>query len=256
MTCLNNKSVLITGGSSGLGAAAAILMAKDGAKIAIAARRRLQGEEVVQKIEAAGGEATFIEADVTKSTDVERMVDEVVKHYGRLDCAVNNAGVAKPFVAVADIEEEDWNTTIGVNLTGVWLCMKYEIRAMLMSGGGSIVNISSIYGQKPSDLGDSAYSASKHGVIGLSGSAAIDYAKDGIRVNSVCPGFCHSEMVDPEFEAQPELAKAILNRHSAVARLGESDEAAATMAWLCSDESSFVNGATLTVDGGTTTRLY
>jgi NAD(P)-dependent dehydrogenase (short-subunit alcohol dehydrogenase family) len=256
MTCLNNKSVLITGGSSGLGAAAAILMAKDGAKIAIAARRRLQGEEVVQKIEAAGGEAIFIEADVTKSTDVEQMVDEVVKHYGRLDCAVNNAGVAKPFVAVADIEEEDWNTTIGVNLTGVWLCMKYEIRAMLISGGGSIVNISSIYGQKPSDLGDSAYSASKHGVIGLSGSAAIDYAKDGIRVNSVCPGFCHSEMVDPEFKAQPELAKAILNRHSAVARLGESDEAAATMAWLCSDESSFVNGATLTVDGGTTTRLY
>ena len=256
MTRLENKSILITGGSSGPGAAAAILTAKDGAKIAIAARRRVESEEVVRKIEATGAEAMFIEADVTQSADVERMVDEVIKRYGRLDCAVNNAGVSNPFVAVADIEEEDWNSTIAVNLTGVWLCMKYEIRAMLMNGGGSIVNISSIYGQKPSDIGHSAYSASKHGVMGLSGSAAIDYAKDRIRVNSVCPGFCHSEMVDPEFEAQPELANAILNRHSAAERLGESDEAAETMAWLCSDASSFVSGATLTVDGGMTTRLY
>ncbi|MEH6518265.1 MAG: glucose 1-dehydrogenase [Halioglobus sp.] len=256
MTRLKNKSVLITGGSSGLGAAAAILMAKEGARITIAARRRTQGEEVVQKIEAAGGEAMFIQADVTQSSDVEQMVHEVVKRYGRLDCAVNNAGVANPFIAVADIEEADWNATIAVNLTGVWLCMKYEIKAMLESGGGSIVNISSVYGQKPSDIGHSAYSASKHGVIGLSGSAAIDYAKDGIRVNSVCPGFCHSEMVDPAFEAHPEFAKAILNRHSATARLGNADEAAETMAWLCSDASSFVSGASLAVDGGTTTRLY
>ena len=215
MTRLKDKSILITGGSSGLGAAAAFLMAKDGAKITIAARRRAKSEEVVRRIEATGGEAMFIEADVTQSADVERMVEEVVNRYGRIDCAVNNAGVSNPFIAVADIEEKDWNTTIGVNLTGVWLCMKYEIRAMLKSGGGSIVNVSSIYGQKPSDLGHSAYSASKHGVIGLSGSAAIDYAKDRIRVNSVCPGFCHSEMVDPDFEAQPELANTILNRHSA-----------------------------------------
>ena len=256
MTCLKNKTVLITGGSSGLGAAAAILMAKYGARIAIAARRRAQSEDVVRVIEAAGGEAIYIEADVTKSADVERMVEEVISHYGRLDCAVNNAGVANPFVAVADIEEEDWNTTIGVNLTGVWRCMKFEIRAMLKSGGGSIVNISSIYGQKPSDVGDSAYSASKHGVIGLSGSAAIDYAKDGIRVNSVCPGFCHSEMVDPAFEAHPELAGTLLNRHSAAERLGNADEVAETMAWLCSEASSFVSGASLTVDGGTTTRLF
>lgn len=256
MTRLKDKSILITGGSSGLGAAAAILMAKDGAKITIAARRRIESEEVLRKIQAAGGEAMFVETDVTKATDVERLVVEVVKRYGRLDCAVNNAGVSNPFVAVADIEEKDWNTTINVNLTGVWLCMKYEIRAMLKSGGGSIVNISSIYGYKPSDVGHSAYSASKHGVIGLSGSAAIDYAKDGIRVNTVCPGYCHSEMVDPAFEAQPELAKSVLNRHSATERLGESDEAAEVMAWLCSDASSFVNGASLTVDGGTTARLY
>lgn len=256
MKVLENKSILITGGSSGLGASAAVLMAKEGAKIAIAARRRTQGEEVVREIEDAGGEAIFIEADITQSTDVERMVDEVLNRYGRLDGAVNNAGVSNPFVAVADIEEADWNTTIAVNLTGVWLCLKYEIRAMLKSGGGSIVNVSSIYGQKPSDVGHSAYSASKHGVIGLTGSAAIDYAKQGIRVNSILPGYCHSEMVSPAFEAQPELANAILNRHSAMSRLGNPDEAAETMAWLCSDASSFVNGASLTVDGGTTTRLY
>lgn len=256
MTRLAGKSILITGGSSGLGAAAAMLMAREGARITIAARRQAESEAVVQRIKASGGDAMFVQTDITKSAEVERMVDAVVSHYGRLDCAVNNAGVANPFVAVADIEEDDWNTTIGVNLTGVWLCMKYEIRAMLKSGGGSIVNISSIYGQKPSDVGHSAYSASKHGVIGLSGSAAIDYAQDGIRVNTVCPGYCHSEMVTPGFEEFPELGQQVLERHSAAKRLGESAEAAEAMAWLCSDGASFINGSTITVDGGTTSRLY
>lgn len=256
MTRLAGKSILITGGSSGLGAAAAMMMARDGARITIAARRQAESEAVVEKIKASGGEAMFVQTDITKSAEVERMVNTVVSRYGRLDCAVNNAGVAKPFVAMADIEEEDWNNTIGVNLTGVWLCMKYEIRAMLTTGGGSIVNISSIYGQKPSDVGHSAYCASKHGVIGLSGTAAIDYARDGIRVNTVCPGYCHSEMVDPAFDELPELGRKILERHSAVQRLGASEEAAEAMAWLCSDGASFVNGTTITVDGGTTTRLY
>ncbi len=253
---LESKVILITGGSSGIGAAAARLMAGYGAKVAIAARRRAESEVVVQQIEAEGGEAMFIEADVTRAGDVESMVSKVVNRFGRLDCAVNNAGVSNPFVAMADIEEEDWNQTIAVNLTGVWLCMKYEIRTMLENGGGSIVNVSSIYGMKPSDVGHSAYCASKHGVIGLSGSAAIDYAKAGIRVNTVCPGYCHSEMVDPHMEAQPELAAALLNRYSASERLGESSEPAEAMAWLCTDAASFINGATITADGGSTTRLY
>jgi NAD(P)-dependent dehydrogenase (short-subunit alcohol dehydrogenase family) len=253
MARLKDKSILITGGSSGLGAAAAALFAAEGAKVAIVARREPESLKVVKAIEDAGGEAIFIKADVCNRTDVEKMVSEVVNRFGRLDCAVNNAGLSNPFVATADIEEDDWNSVIDVNLTAVWRCMKYEIKAMLESGGGSIVNISSIYGSKPSDVGHAAYSASKHALIGLSGTAAIEYAKQGIRVNTVCPGFCHSEMVDPHFEAMPDLAGDILRRHSAMEKLGEASEAAEAMLWFCSGASSFVNGATLAVDGGTTT---
>ena len=255
MSRLNNKTVLITGGSSGLGAAAAVLMASEGAKVAIAARREPESMKVVDAIRQAGGEAIFIRADVCKTDEVENMVAEVVRTFGKLDCAVNNAGLSYPFTALADIEEDDWTSVINVNLTAVWRCMKHEIRAMLASGGGSIVNISSIYGQKPSDVGHAAYCASKHGLIGLSGTAAVEYAKQGIRVNTVCPGYCHSEMVDPHFEALPELAASVLKRHSAMERLGESAEAAEAMLWFCSDASSFVNGATLAVDGGPTTGL-
>jgi len=252
---LKDKSILITGGSSGLGAAAAALFAAEGAKVAISARREAESMKVVKSVEDAGGEAIFIKADVCNKTDVENMIDEVLSKFGRLDCAVNNAGLSIPFVATADIEEDDWSSVIDVNLTAVWRCMKYEIKAMLETGGGSIVNISSIYGLKPSDVGHAAYSASKHALIGLSGTAAVEYAKQGIRVNTVCPGYCHSEMVDPHFEALPDLAAEILNRHSAMGKLGEASDAAEAMLWFCSDASSFVNGATLTVDGGTTTPL-
>jgi NAD(P)-dependent dehydrogenase (short-subunit alcohol dehydrogenase family) len=255
MQRLKDKSILITGGSSGLGAAAAVLMAKEGAKVAIAARREAEGLEILKTIEGAGGEGIFIKTDVCNRAHVENMIDEVVSRFGRLDCAVNNAGLSIPFVALADIEEDDWSSVIDVNLTAVWRCMKYEIKAMLETGGGSIVNISSIYGLKPSDVGHAAYCASKHALIGLSGTAAVEYAKQGIRVNTVCPGFCHSEMVDPHFEALPDLAEAILERHSAMQRLCRSEEAAEAMLWFCSDASSFVNGATLTVDGGPTTGL-
>lgn len=255
MPRLKGKSILITGGSSGLGAAAAVLMAQEGARVAIAARREAESRKIVDSIQAAGGEAMFIQADVCKKSDVEQMINQVVSSYGRLDCAVNNAGLSYPFVATADIDEEDWSSVIDVNLTGVWRCMKYEIRAMLETGGGSIVNISSIFGLKPSDVGHAAYAASKHALIGLSGTAAVEYAKQGIRVNTVCPGYCHSEMVDPHFEALPDLAEAVLKRHSAMERLGEAAEAAEAMLWFCSDASSFVNGATLAVDGGPTTGL-
>ncbi|MDA0979351.1 MAG: SDR family NAD(P)-dependent oxidoreductase, partial [Proteobacteria bacterium] len=149
MPRLEGKSVLITGGSSGLGAAAALLMAQEGARVAIAARREAESRQIVDAIQANGGEAMFIRADVCDKADVEEMISRVVSSYGRLDCAVNNAGLSYPFVATADIEEEDWSSVIDVNLTGVWRCMKYEIRAMLETGGGSIVNISSIFGLKP-----------------------------------------------------------------------------------------------------------
>lgn len=255
MSRLKNKSVLITGGSSGLGAAAAVLMAEEGARVAIAARREAESLKVVQAVKDAGGEAIFIKADVCNEADVENMVSTVVKEFGRLDCAVNNAGLSSPFVATADIDEETWGAIIDVNLTGVWRCMKYEIKAMQESGGGSIVNISSIYGLKPNDVGNAAYNASKHAVMGLSSTAAVEYAKQGIRVNTVCPGYCHSEMVDPHFEALPEIGAAVLKRHSAMERLGEAREAAEAMLFFCSDASSFINGATLTVDGGPTTPI-
>lgn len=255
MARLAGKSVLITGGSSGLGAAAAVLMAQEGAQVAIAARREAESMKVVEAVEGVGGEAMFIKADVCSKADVESMVGQVVARFGKLDCAVNNAGLSYPFVATADIEEDDWSSVIDVNLTGVWRCMKYEIRAMLENGGGSIVNVSSVYGLKPSDVGHAAYCASKHALLGLSGTAAVEYAKQGIRVNTVCPGYCHSEMVDPHFEALPDLAENVLKRHSAMERLGESAEAAEAMLWFCSDASSFVNGSALTVDGGPTTGL-
>ena len=156
---------------------------------------------------------------------------------------------------VADIEEEGWDEVMATNLKAVWLCMKYEIRAMLKTGKGAIVNVSSIYGLKPSDVGHAPYCASKFGVIGLSKSAAVDYGLAGIRVNVVAPGFTHSEMVDPAFESAPEFAQAILRKHSGMRRLGDAEESAEAMVWLCSDAASFINGAVLPVDGGATSGM-
>ena len=189
--------------------------------------------------------------------DVEAMVAKTVESFGRLDMAVNAAGVGGPSqTPIADIEEADWDAVLDTNLKAVWRCMKYEIRAMLAcGGGGSIVNVSSIYGYKPSDVGHAPYCAAKHGVIGLSKTAAIDYADKGIRVNVVCPGLFHSEMVDPYLDVAPDFISSLTLRHSTMNRLGEAHEIAEAIAWLCSDASSFVNGASLTLDGGDTTRL-
>jgi NAD(P)-dependent dehydrogenase (short-subunit alcohol dehydrogenase family) len=251
------KVVIVTGASSGLGQAAALKFARDGAKVVVAARREDKGHAVVQQIEALGGEGLFIKTDVTRQTDIEALIDGTVARFGKLDYAVNNAGITGPVqVPVAEIDEQAWDELMNTNLKAVWMCMKYEILAMLTQGQGAIVNISSIYGFKPSDIGGAPYSASKFALIGLSKSAAIDYAQQGIRVNVVSPGFTHSEMVDPYVEAAPELMKAVVSRHSAMNRLGEAAEVAEAIAWLCSDAARFVNGAVLPVDGGDTTRLY
>jgi NAD(P)-dependent dehydrogenase (short-subunit alcohol dehydrogenase family) len=251
-----NKVILITGATSGLGATAAVSLAGKGAKVAITGRREEQGQAVLKQIEAVGGEGMFIKADITVRADVEAMVARTVERFGRLDGAVNNAGITGPvFTAVADVTEEDWLATMATNLTGVFMSMKFEIPAMLASGGGSIVNISSILGLEGSDIGHGPYAAAKHGVIGLTKTGAIDYAQSGIRVNALCPGYCHSEMVDPYAEAEPVLFEKILDRHSAMNRLGESQEVADAIEWLLSDRSSFVNGAAIPVDGGPTSRL-
>ncbi len=257
MKRLDDKVILITGGSSGLGAAAAVLLARDGAKVALAARRRDKSEAVLHEIGKADGDALFIQTDVTDSGAVKAMVEKTVAHFGRLDCAVNNAGISGPTLTpVAEIDEAGWDATLNTNLKAVFMCMKYEIPAMLRHGKGSIVNISSIYGYKPSDLGHAPYAVSKHGVIALTKSAAIDYAGRGIRVNAVCPGFTHSEMVDPYVDAEAALMGAVIRRHSSMNRLGGADEIAEAIAFLCSDASSFVNGAALTADGGETPKLY
>jgi A-factor type gamma-butyrolactone 1'-reductase (1S-forming) len=254
---LQDKVILVTGGSSGLGAAVAMVLATDGAKVVLAARRQELGEEVLRRIVSSGGEGLFVRTDVTQQADLENVVARTVKRFGRLDCAVNNAGVPGPArTPVADIDEAAWDTVINTNLKAVWMSMKHEIPAMLVHGKGAIVNVSSIYGLKPSDLGHAAYCASKHGVIGLSKTAAIDYADQGVRVNVVCPGFSHSEMMAPLAKSRPEYLHRIVGRHSAMNRLGDANEIAQAIAWLCSDAASFVNGAILTVDGGCTTKLY
>ena len=257
MKPFEGKVILVTGASSGIGAATAILLAERGAKLVIAARRREKGEAVQRQIEENGGKAVFVETDVTRRADVEAMIAKALDRFGQLDGAVNNAGITgAAMTPVAEIQEQDWDSTIDTNLKAVWMCMKSEIPAMLANGGGSIVNLSSIYGLRGSDMGHAPYSVSKFGVIGLTKSAAIDYADKGVRVNAVCPGYSHSEMVDPYVDAAPDLMKATIVRHSAMNRLGESREIAEAIAWLLSDSASFVNGVALPVDGGTTTRLY
>jgi A-factor type gamma-butyrolactone 1'-reductase (1S-forming) len=257
MRDFEGKVVLVTGGSSGLGAAACVEFARRGAKVVVAARRKVQSDAVVRQIADAGGEGFFMQTDVSKSADIEAMVARTVEKFGRLDCAFNNAGITGPTLTpVAEIDEKGWDETMAVNLKAVWLCMKHEIPAMLKGGKGAIVNCSSMYGVVSGDVGHAAYCASKFAVIGLTKVAAVDYGQQGIRVNAVSPGFVHSEMVDPYVDNAPELMKALTSRHSAMNRLGEASEVAAGVAWLCSDAASFVNGTVLRMDGGETTRLY
>lgn len=257
MTTFAGQVALVTGASSGLGEAAAWRFAQEGAKVVVVARRADQGARVVQRIEAAGGEALFIQADVSRAGDVERMVASTLDRFGRLDCAVNNAGIAGPrFTPIADVTEAQWDEVMGVNLKGVWLCMKHEIPALLAGGGGAVVNVASIYGLKPSDIGHASYSTSKFGVVGLTQSAASDYGQMGLRINAIAPGFTRSEMVDPNRPGAAERYQALTARHSGMKRLGQAEEAASAIVWLCSGAASYVNGAVLAVDGGGATRMY
>ncbi|MBU1054883.1 MAG: SDR family oxidoreductase [Proteobacteria bacterium] len=249
MKSLEGKIALVTGGAGGIGKAAALLLAREGAKVVVNTGSNIKGgEEVVRLIKEKGGEAIFVQGDVSKTKDVENLIDKAVKTYGRLDYAVNNAGVIPDFIPTAETSEESWDRTINVDLKGVWLCMKYEILQMLKQGGGSIVNVSSAVGLVGS-FGVCPYVASKHGVVGLTKAAALEYAKAGIRVNAVCPGSTETPGFDKTLELYPQVRDITL-AICPMGRMGEPEEIAEAIVWLCSDKASYVTGHAMVVDGG------
>ena len=245
---LDGKVALVTGGSSGIGRASALAFAREGAKVVVADAVVEGGEETVGMIKKAGGEAIFIKADVSKAAEVEALINKAVETYGRLDCAFNNAGIEGEMAQTAECSEENWDRTLSINLKGVWLCMKYEIPQMLKQGGGAIVNTASVMGLVGL-VGSPAYVASKHGVVGVTKTAALEYAKAGIRVNAVCPGAIRTPMVERALSARPQLAETITAMEP-VGRMGKPEEIAEAVVWLCSDGASFVTGLAMAVDGG------
>ena len=247
-TELEGKVGLVTGGTSGIGRETAILFAKAGAKVVVAGRREPEGEETVKLIHAAGGDGLFVKTDVSKASEVDALTQKTVERFGRLDIAFNNAGIEGVWVPIARQSEEDFDQTIGINLKGVWLCLKYEIRQMLrQGGGGAIVNMSSVTGLVGSS-GAAAYSASKHGVIGLTKSAALENAKSGIRVNAICPAVIETPMAERLFGA-PKVHRYVVNSHP-IGRFGIPTEVAEAVLWMCSDHASFMTGQSLVLDGG------
>lgn len=244
----DGKVALVTGGNAGIGKSAAMQFAHEGASVVIAARRVDAGEETVAEIRDAGGEAVFVRTDVSKTADVRNMVDTTVETYGRLDYAFNNAGIVLDRGRTHEHTVEDWDQTIDINLKGLWLCVKYEVEVMLEQGGGAIVNDASTSGLL-GGMNRMAYRVSKAGVNMITKVAAIEYAKQGIRVNCVCPGTIHTAILDRMIAESPGL----LERASAaeeMGRVGQPDEVAEAVIWLCSDTSSFVNGHIMPIDGG------
>ena len=247
---LAGRVALVTGGASGIGRATALTFAREGAKLVIADMNGDGRSQTVHIITENGGEATFVQVDVANATEVEAMISATVKTYGRLDCAHNNAGIgSRPRAPLHECSEETWDRVLSINLKGVWLCMKYEILQMLKQGSGAIVNTASIMGLVGSWSGTVAYNASKHGVVGLTKTAALEYATAGIRVNAVCPGYIHTPLIEAALTSNPALEAQIVARHP-VGRMGKPEEIAEAVVWLCSDAASFVTGHTMTVDGG------
>jgi len=247
---LDGKAALITGAGGGIGRATALAFAREGARVAVADVAVEAAHETVAQVNAAGGQAISLAGDVTRDADVRAMIGAVVGAYGRLDCAFNNAGVAGWHVGsinqkTAEWSEESFDRMIAINLKGVWLCLRAEINQMLAQGGGAIVNTASIAGLAGLPT-SSAYVAAKHGVVGLTKTAAIEYAEAGIRVNAVCPGYIHTRMTE---ETMRRRGAAILAQ-TPLRRMGNPEEIAEMVVWLCSDRASYVTGVAYNVDGG------
>jgi NAD(P)-dependent dehydrogenase (short-subunit alcohol dehydrogenase family) len=244
-----DKIALVTGGGSGLGRATVQALAHEGAKVLVADVDLAGAEETVHLVAESGGEASAFATDLTIAAQVEAMVETAIARYGRLDCAFNNAGIpGQVGTSVIDYAEEDWDRVIAVDLKGVWLCMKYEIKQMLAQGGGAVVNTASVAGLVGL-VGSAPYVASKHGVVGLTKTAALEYAQQNIRVNAVCPGVFKTPLVDKVLAEHPEREDLYLSAQP-IGRLGRPEELAAAVVWLCSDAASFVTGHAFPVDGG------
>jgi NAD(P)-dependent dehydrogenase (short-subunit alcohol dehydrogenase family) len=248
---MKGKTILITGGSSGIGKATARLFGQRGSSVVIASRDAQKGKEVEKELKNENIEITWIQADVTKPESVKKMVESVIDKYGRLDFAFNNAACGGEANYVENIDEAEWMKTINCILSSTLYCMKYEIQAMLKNKCGSIVNNASVDGLRGFPM-DPAYSAAKHGVIGLTKSSAMQYAQKGIRINAICPGWTMTPPVERMLQNGPEGMEKRVLMHQPISRFGKPEEIASAVYWLCSDESSFVLGTAIPIDGGYT----